>query len=187
MNQEKKTAIQYMQEILNKFRILMQLPPLEPEYIVCIQMELRARKWRLSDFKKAVDSLMQDEKYAAEARFGKYPTIQDFLRVRSTTASKAFYAALARYLQGDWWEKETVLNLATGPQLNALTLAGGLGNLYDRAHADYATPINKLLDLVAENEGEAPVEIIDEKRQLAAPITAGDAIQDLLKGMIEKK
>lgn len=171
-----KTAKQHMMEELLQFGIVFQLPRVELAYLEAIQAELRARRWMLSDFKKALVFLKSDPAYADAARFGKWPTINDFLRARKEIGSKAFYVALSNYLAGDYWEKETIARIATPEQKNALTLAGGLQNLYARATGDTPTPIYKLIDLVAQNESEAPAQVIDTTRQISAPSSIGQIL-----------
>lgn len=156
-----KTARQYMTEYLISFGKMYQLNRPEPEYIETIQRALRTYGWKVSDFQKALKQLLQDDSYAELARFGKYPTIHDFLRVKQRLDSKPFYDALSAYLAGAWWEKETLLALATPAQSNALLLAGGLKNLYARATGDMSIPVYKLLDIVATKESENPTEPVD--------------------------
>ena len=164
-----KTAKQYMMEELLQFGIVFQLPRVELAYLEAIQAELRARNWMLSDFKRTLAFLKTDAMYADAARFGKYPTINDFLRAKKELGSKDFYLALSNYLAGDYWEKENIDRIATPEQKNAITLAGGLQNLYARATGDTPTPIYKLIDMVSQNESESPAQIIDTSRQITGP------------------
>lgn len=164
-----KTAKQHMTEMLITFGRLYQLPNPSPEYVEAIQAELRARHWTLRDFYNALSFLKTDSLYADSARFGRYPTINDFLRSKKELNSKAFYVALSNYLAGDYWEKETIALIATPEQKNAITLSGGLERLYERATCDIPTPIYKLIDIVAQNESESPEQIIDTSRQLSGP------------------
>lgn len=164
-----KTAKQHMLESLEAFGKLFQLPRPTPEYIEAIQIALQANKWMLSDFNNALNKLTQDESYAELARFGKYPTIYDFLRVKKQNESSRFYQTLGAYLAGNWWEKETILQIATPAQINAITLAGGLENLYQRATGEKSTPVYKLLEFVTKNETETPTELIDTEHRIGAP------------------
>lgn len=152
-----------------KFGTLYQLPTPDPEYVVGIQEYLSTQRWKLSDLSNALNTLIKDEKYAESAKFGKYPTINDFLRVKQRSKSKEFYDALSAYLSGCYWEKETIAALASPAQKNAILQAGGLENLYQRATGDIPTPVYKLVDIVAENESEAPVELIDTTHRISAP------------------
>lgn len=164
-----KTAKQHMLESLEAFGKLFQLPRPTPEYLETIQIALRANKWMLSDFNNALNQLTQDESYAETARFGKYPTIYDYIRIKKQTKSAEFYKKLGSYLSGNWWEKETLLQIATPEQRNAITLSGGLENLYKRATSEIATPVYKLLDFVSKNEDESPTEIIDLEHRMDGP------------------
>lgn len=164
-----KTAKQKMMESLIAFGKLYQLPMPSADYLETLQTALRAYKWRLSDFNNVLNQLVKDDTYAEIARFGKYPTIHDFLRIKQRLDSKPFYDALSAYLSGAWWEKENVLALATPAQSNALLLAGGLQNLYGRATGDISTPVYKLIDVVAAKESEAPEELIDVGHRIGAP------------------
>ena len=157
--------------MFTKFGILYQLPTPDPEYVVSIQEYLSGQKWRLSELGYVLNALLKDEKYAESARFGKYPTINDFLRINTQRESKSFYYALSSYLSGNWWEKDNVLALATPAQINAIMQAGGLSNLYQRATGDKSTPVYKLVDIIAENESEVPTELIDTDHRIGAPTT----------------
>lgn len=156
--------------LFTKFGILSQLPTPDPEYVVSIQEYLSAQKWRLTDLSNVLNFLLKDEKYAESAKFGKYPTIHDFLRIKQRVDSKEFYDALSSYLSGNWWGKDAVLALATPAQYNAITMAGGLSNLYQRATSDTPTPVYKLVDIVAENESETPIEFIDVSHRIGNPM-----------------
>lgn len=166
-----KTARQYMTEYLISFGKMYQLNRPEPEYIETIQSALRSYGWKVSDLQKVLKQLLHDDSYAELARFGKYPTIHDFLRIKQRLDSKPFYDALSAYLSGAWWEKENVLALASPAQSNALLLAGGLQNLYGRATGDISTPVYKLIDVVAAKESESPEELIDVGRRIGAPVS----------------
>ena len=166
-----KTAKQKMLESLETFGKLFQLPPVPADYFETLHMALHNYGWMLSEFNAALNVLVKDEKYTESARFGKYPLIADFLRVRQYSKTKPFYEALAAYLSGAWWEKDTVLALATPTQENAIMLAGGLSNLYQRATGDVATPVYKLINLVTENESKAPTERIDTTNRISGPQT----------------
>lgn len=179
-----KTTKQYMGEQLIIFANLFQLPNPTMEYIESLQIALRSYGWTLGDFRKALSQLTRDDAYAETARFGKYPTIHDFLRIKKQTDNQPFYTALGAYLAGDWWAKETVTQLATPEQNNALVLSGGLDNLYNRANGEKSTPVYKLVELVAKNESEAPLEKIDTTNRIGGP-AAMYQITDLTKGKIE--
>lgn len=166
-----KTARQYMTEYLISFGKMYQLNRPEPEYIETIQSALRSYGWKVSDLQKVLKQLLHDDSYAELARFGKYPTIHDFLRIKQRLDSKPFYDALSAYLSGAWWEKENVLALASPAQSNALLLAGGLQNLYGRATGDISTPVYKLIDVVAAKESETPEELIDVGHRIGAPVS----------------
>ena len=157
--------------LFTKFGILSQLPTPDPEYVVSIQEYLSAQKWRLTDLSNVLNVLLKDEKYAESAKFGKYPTIHDFLRIKQRFDSKEFYDALSSYLSGNWWEKDNVLALVSPAQANAIMQAGGLSNLYQRATSDMPTPVYKLVDVVAENESEVPTELIDTEHRIGSPTT----------------
>ena len=175
-----KTAKQYMMEELLQFGIVFQLPRVELAYLEAIQAELRARNWMLSDFKRALALLKTDATYADTARFGKYPTIHDFLRIKKQFDSQPFYTALGAYLAGDWWKKDTIKQLATAEQANAIMLAGGLDNLYNRATGDNPTPVYKLVELVAKNEAETPAGRIDTTNRIGSPVDIAQ-ISDMTK------
>lgn len=166
-----KTSIQYMTGFLIKFGQMFQLPEPPAEYIKAIHSALHEYKWTLGQFSQALNQLVKDEKYAESARFGKYPMISDYLRIKQRFDSKEFYDALSSYLSGNWWEKDNVLALATPAQHNAITMAGGLSNLYQRATSDTPTPVYKLVDIVVENESETPTELIDVSHRIGAPTT----------------
>lgn len=166
-----KTPRQYMTEYLISFGRMFQLPEPPAEYIDAIYNALHAYKWTLKQFANVLNQLIHDEKYAETARFGKYPTINDFIRIKKQTESRPFYEALSAYLSGAFWEKDNVIALATPTQQNAITLAGGLKNLYNRATGDVPTPIYKLVDIVANNESESPEELIDTQHRIGRPLT----------------
>lgn len=176
-----KTAKQYMGEQLIIFANLFQLPNPTMEYIESLQIALRSYGWTIGDFKQVLNQLIRDDSYAETARFGKYPTIHDFLRIKKQFDSQPFYSALGAYLAGDWWAKDTIKQLATAEQANAIMLAGGLDNLYNRATGDKPTPVYKLVELVAKNESEAPLEKIDTTNRIGGP-AAMHQITDLTKG-----
>ena len=164
-----KTAKQYMLEYLEAFGKMFNLPEPEAAYLETIQEALHVKGWKLSEFSAVLNALTIDDKYAESARFGKYPMLYDYLRIKKRIDSKEFYDSLSAYLSGCWWEKETVLALATPEQSNALLAAGGLSRLYDRATGDIPTPVNKLIDIVAEHEEEAPTQTIDTSHRIGAP------------------
>ncbi len=177
-----KTAKQFMMEQMIIFGKLYQLPSVPtPEYMEALQVALRSYGWTIGDFRQALAQLTRDDSYAETARFGKYPTIHDFLRVKKQTDSQPFYKALGAYLSGDWWEKDTIKQLATPEQHNAILLAGGLENLHARATGDKPTPVYKLVELVSKNESEAPIEKIDTTNRIGGP-AAMHQITDLTKG-----
>ena len=166
-----KTIKQKMMESLIAFGKMYQLPTPSAEYLETLQAVLDAYKWRLSEFNNVLNQLLKDNKYADFARFGKYPTIHDFLRIKQMFVSKKFYDALGSYLSGNWWEKDNVIALASPTQTNAIMQAGGLENLYRRATGDMPTPVYKLIDVVAENESEVPTELIDTEHRICSPTT----------------
>ena len=158
-------------DMFTKFGVLYQLPTPDPEYVVSIQEYLSADRWNLRELGGVLNALIKDEKYAESAKFGKYPTINDILRIKKRSDSKPFYDSLSAYLSGCYWEKENVLALASPAQANAILQAGGLSNLYQRATGDVPTPVYKLVDIVAENESAAPTERIDNEHRIGAPTT----------------
>lgn len=157
--------------MFTKFGVLCQLPTPDPEYVIGIQEYLSNQGWRLSELTSVLNALLKDEKYAESAKFGRYPMIQDFLRIKKRYDSKPFYESLSAYLSGCYWEKENILALASPAQANAIMQAGGLENLYQRATGDMPTPVYKLVDMIAENESEAPTEVIDTDHRISAPTT----------------
>ena len=166
-----KTPKQYMTESLIKFGRLFQLPEPPAEYIDAIYNALHCYHWSLKQFVTVLNQLVNDPKYTETARFGKYPTLYDFLHTKTKLDSKPFYDALSAYLSGDWWAKDDVLALATTEQINAISAAGGLSKLYERANGEMATPVYKLVDIVSENETEAPVELIDTEHRIGGPVS----------------
>lgn len=164
-------ATEMIINLFTKFGVLYQLPAPDPEYVIAVQEYLSAHKWKLSELNGALNALLKDEKYAETARFGKYPAISDFFRVKQQIDSKPFYDALSSYLSGNWWEKDDILALATPEQMNAIETSGGLSKLYERANGEMATPVYKLVDIVAQNESEAPTETIDNSHRIGAPQT----------------
>lgn len=167
----KKTSIQYMTEFLIKFGQMFQLPEPPAEYIHAIYNALHEYNWTIKQFSIVLNQLVKDEKYSESARFGKYPMISDYLRIKQRYDSKEFYDALASYLSGNWWEKDNVLAFASPAQANGIMQAGGLENLYRRATGDMPTPVYKLIDVVAENESEVPTELIDTEHRIGSPTT----------------
>lgn len=167
-----KTPRQYMTELLIKFGRMFQLPEPPAEYVDAIYTALHGQNWTVKQFAIALNILVSDKNYTEQsARFGKYPMISDFLRTKQKNDSKEFYNSLSAYLSGDWWEKENVLALASPAQANAILQAGGLSNLFQRATGDMPTPVYKLVDMIAENESEAPTELIDTDHRIGAPTT----------------
>lgn len=175
-----KTPKQIMMETFVMFGKIFQLPFPDPDYVEAMQVALRSYGWTIGDFKRVLNQLTRDDSYAETARFGKYPTAHDFLRIKKQIDSQPFYSALGAYLSGDWWAKDTIKQLATPEQANAIVLAGGLDNLYNRATGDKPTPVYKLVELVAKSEAESPVEKIDTAHRIAAPV-AMNQISDLTK------
>lgn len=157
-------------DLFTKFGVLCQLSAPDPEYVIAIQEYLSIHHWKLSELNKVLNTLLKDEKYIETARFGKYPTINDLFRIKQQIDSKPFYDALSSYLSGNWWEKENILALATPEQMNAIATSGGLSKLYERANGEMATPVYKLVDIVAQNESESPTEIIDTTARIGAPV-----------------
>lgn len=173
-----KTPRQYMTEFLIQFGRMFQLPEPPAEYIDAIYTALHEYNWTIRQFAQVLNELVKDETYTEQsARFGKYPMISDYMRIKQKSASKPFYDALSAYLSGSWWEKDNIMALATPTQANAIMQAGGLKNLYERATGDMPTPVYKLINIVSENESEAPQEIIDIKHRINAPTT----LQKMLK------
>ena len=168
--------------MFKKFGVLYQLPTADPEYVLGIQEYLSAQRWRLSELSNALNALLKDEKYAESAKFGKYPTIPDFLRVKRRSDSKPFYDALSAYLSGCFWEKRNICTLASPAQANAILQAGGLESLYQRATSDMPTPVYKLVDMIAENESEVPTELIDTDHRIGAPTTLKQIGKEKPKG-----
>ena len=164
-----KTSRQYMTELLIKFGYAFQLPEPPAEYVDAIHTALH--EWTIKQFTTVLNRLASDEKYAESARFGKYPMLFDFLRIKQQIKSKPFYDTLTAYLSGEWWLKEDVIASATPEQMNAITIAGGLSKLYERANAEMATPVYKLVDIVAQNESDAPSDLIDTGHRIGAPQT----------------
>ena len=157
--------------MFTQFGVAYQLPAPDPEYVIAIQGYLSTQKWRLSELSSILNILLKDKQYAETAKFGKYPTVYDFFRIRNQAKSKPFYDALSVYLSGNWWAKDEVLALATPEQMNAIITAGGLSRLYERANCEIATPVYKLLDIVAQNESETSSEPIDTEHRIGAPQT----------------
>lgn len=179
-----KTPKQLMMESFVMFGKMFQLPFPDPDYVEAVQIALRSYGWTIGDFKQVLNQLTRDDSYAETARFGKYPTIHDFLRIKKQFDSQPFYSALGAYLAGDWWAKDTIKQLATAEQANAIMLAGGLDNLYNRATGDKPTPVYKLVELVAKNEAEAPAERIDTTNRIGSPVAMAQ-ISDMSKGGTE--
>lgn len=167
--------------MFTKFGVLYQLPTPDPEYVIGIQEYLSNQQWRLSELSSVLNALLKDEKYAESAKFGKYPTIPDFLRIKKRSDSKPFYDALSAYLSGAWWEKENILKYASPAQANAIMQAGGLEHLYQRATSDMPTPVYKLVDMIAENESNAPIELIDTDHRISAPTEIKQIVNNLTK------
>lgn len=176
-----KTVKQIMMEELIVFSKLCQLPLPEPVYLQAIMKGLHDYKWNLGDFKRALRYLTQDDSYAENAKFGRYPTLHDFLRVKKQADSQHFYRALSLYLAGDWWEKDTIKQIATPEQANAIYLSGGLENLYARATGDKPTPVYKLVEIVAKNEADSPVQIIDNSHRIGAPASMKQIMDETVK------
>lgn len=166
-----KTVKQKMLDSLEAFGKLFQLPPVPADYFETLRAALHNYGWRLSEFNEVLNILVKDEKYAEIARFGKYPLISDYLRIKQQLKSKPFYESLSAYLSGCWWEKDNVLGLASPTQKNAIMMAGGLSNLYQRATGDVPTPVYKLVDIITEYEAEAPTERIDTTHRIGGPTT----------------
>lgn len=165
-----KTPRQYMTELLIKFGRMFQLPEPPAEYVDAIYTAIHGQQWTVKQFAIVLNTLTTDEKYTEQsARFGKYPMISDYLRIKQRSDSKDFYNSLSAYLSGDWWEKDNVLALASPAQANAILQAGGLSNLFQRATGDMPTPVYKLVDIVAENESESPTEEIDTQHRIGQP------------------
>ena len=167
-----------MTEFLIKFGQMFQLPEPPAEYIKAIYDALHEYKWTIKQFASVLNELVKDEKYTEQsARFGKYPMISDYLRVKQRYESKPFYDALSAYLSGAWWEKDNVIALASPAQANAIMQSGGLSNLYQRATGDMPTAVYKLVDIVAETESEVPTELIDTNHRISAPQTIKQIIK----------
>ena len=81
-------ATEMIINLFTKFGVLYQLPAPDPEYVIAVQEYLSAHKWKLSELNGALNALLKDEKYAETARFGKYPAISDFFRVKQQIDSK---------------------------------------------------------------------------------------------------
>lgn len=161
-----------MTELLIKFGRMFQLPEPPAEYVDSIYNALHGQNWTVKQFAAILNQLVTDKAYTEQsARFGKYPMISDYLRVKKQSESKEFYESLSAYLSGCYWEKENIASLATPEQRNAITLAGGLENLYQRATGNMPTPVYKLIDIITENELEAPAELIDTEHRISGPAT----------------
>lgn len=167
-----KTPRQYLTEFLIKFGRMFQLPEPPAEYVDAIYNALHDYGWTIKQFVLVLNTLVKDTKYTEQsARFGKYPMISDYLRIKQRIDSKPFYDSLSAYLSGDWWEKDNVLALASPAQATAIMQAGGLTTLYQRATSDRAIPVYKLVDIVAENESATPTEATDTGHRLGASTT----------------
>ena len=178
-----KTSKQYMLGYLEAFGKMFQLPSPSADYVEVIHTALQAYKWKLSDFYKVLNQLVKDDSYAEIARFGKYPMIHDYLRVKRQMDSSGFYSALGSYLSGNFWERDDVLALATPEQMNAITMAGGLSNLYARATGEKPTPVYKLVDTIAKYESESPDETIDTQHRISGPTSLQQITDELKKGL----
>lgn len=178
-----KTIKQIMIEELIFFSKLCQLPLPEPDYLKALMSGLNSYGWKLIDFKKTLRQLAVDDVYSETARFGKYPTLYDFLRVKKQIDSQPFYRALSAYLAGDWWEKDTIRALATPQQENAIFLSGGLENLYARASGDKPTPVYKLVEIVAKNEADSPIELMDTSHRIGG----GRTIKQIMDATVKDK
>ena len=178
-----KTVKQKMLDSLEAFGKLFQLPPVPADYFETLRAALHNYGCRLSEFNEVLNVLVKDEKYAETARFGKYPLIADYLRVRQQLKSKPFYESLSAYLSGCWWEKDNVLELASPTQENAIMMAGGLTNLYQRATGDVPTPVYKLVDIVTEYESETPTERIDMTHRIGGPTTMKQITKDFKRNL----
>lgn len=167
-----KTPRQYMTELLIKFGRMFQLPEPPAEYVDAIYTAIHGQEWTIKQFAVVLNTLVTDEKYTEQsARFGKYPMISDYLRIKHRSDAKDFYDSLSAYLSGCFWEKENVLKYASPAQKNAIMQAGGLENLYQRATGDMPTPVYKLIDIISQNESETPTELIDTGHRIGAPTT----------------
>ena len=164
-----KTTKQKMMESLVLFGRLYQLEKPTQEYFEALRSVLHSRKWRLSEFNKVLNILLKDDKYAELARFGKYPTINDFFRIKQKIDNKPFTDALSLYLSGCYWEKENVLTLATPAQLNAIEASGGLSAMYSRANGNYAIPVEKIVDSILVNESVGLTKNIDTNHRIGGP------------------
>ena len=178
-----KTAKQRMMESLIAFGKMFQLPTPSADYVEVLQATLHTYKWKLSTFFKVLNQLVKDDSYAEIARFGKYPMIHDYLRVKRQMDSSGFYSALGSYLSGNFWERDDVLALATPEQMNAITMAVGLSNLYARATGEKPTPVYKLVDTIAKYESESPDELIDTQHRISGPTSLQQITDELKKGL----
>lgn len=174
-----KTARQYMTELLIKFGYAFQLPEPQAEYIDTIYNALHENKWTIKEFANVLNILVSDTEYSKSARFGKYPILYDFLRIKKQIKSKDFYDTLSSYLSGEWWKKDEILAIATEAQMNAITTSGGLSKLYERANGEMSTPVYKLMDIVSRNESDSPTEIIGTDNRIGAPKTLKQITQNI--------
>lgn len=148
-------AKNYLTQLLYVFGKLFQLPKPDVEYIEALYVALHNYGWTTTDLKRVINQLTRDEKYIDVARFGKYPTISDFVRVKHELDSKPFYNALRAYLSGDWWMKEDVLELATDEQRIAIGYNGGLEKMWEKAtDSSKAIPVYKIIESVQKSEPE---------------------------------
>jgi hypothetical protein len=147
-------AKNYLTQLLFVFGKLFQLSKPEAEYIEALYMALHNYGWTTADLKRVINELTRDEKYVEISRFGKYPTIADFVRVKHELDSKPFYDALRAYLSGDWWMKEEIWELATDEQKIAIEYNGGLTKLWERAtdSTSKQIPVYKLIESVQKSE-----------------------------------
>lgn len=165
-----KTPRQYITEFLIKFGRMFQLPEPPAEYIDAIYTAIHGQNWTIKDFLNVLNKLVHDERYTEQsARFGKYPMISDYFRIKRQIDSQPFYESLTMYLSGCWWEKENCSALASPGQKQAIIQAGGLENLYQRATGDMATPVYKLVDIISTNESDMTQESINTNQCIDAP------------------
>ena len=133
-------------------------------YIANLCEELHNRKWTARQLFFVINHLKTDEEYAQDARYERYPTVQQLESTRKKLMygqrDTQFRSLLTSYLSGSWWAKEDLLNWCNGVELKAIEMAGGLEELYRRANDQkFPTDISRIMSEVNGHKALLPDDV----------------------------
>lgn len=148
------TTREYIFAQLMRLKLAYNLPEKPAtDYYNFLCTELHARNWKTSIFTAVINTLITDSEYAKDARFGRYPTIQQFESCReklTNVRETKFKELLMGYLAGNWWMKEELLEFMNDSEKRSIMICGGLSDMYQRTQEYHISPSKLINEICAQ-------------------------------------